>query len=216
MREVAPFSSLVSRQTLCLPAFFSYFIWLSDSQMKNLPQENKINYNTPTTMNFTLIGMPAAGKSSIGKILADRTGFKFLDIDKIMEKECGEKIAILAAKLGDAGFIAKESETIIARTRGKNNLIISTGGSAVYGGDAMRHLRETSKIIYLKASLSTIERRLGVIPRGIIGLDKKTLEELYGERCMLYEKYADAIFDADRESEAVIGEVLVWMRRYTA
>ncbi len=167
-------------------------------------------------MNFTLIGMPTAGKSSIGKILANRTGLGFLDTDKIMEKERGERIAVIAAKLGDAGFIAKESETIISHTAGKNNFIISTGGSAVYGGAAMRYLQEISKIIYLKAPLSAIERRIGGIPRGIIGLDKKTLKELYDERCILYEKYADAVFDADREPEAVVGEVLGWMRRYIA
>ncbi len=167
-------------------------------------------------MNFTLIGMPTAGKSFLGKILAKRAGFGFLDIDKIMEKEYGEKIFTIAAKLGDAGFIAKESETIIVSTVGKNNFIISTGGSAVYGDNAMRHLRDISKIIYLKASLSAIERRIGGIPRGIIGLDKKTLKELYGERCILYEKYADVVFNADKEHEAIIGEMIAWMRRYMA
>ncbi|MBI5046038.1 MAG: shikimate kinase [Candidatus Niyogibacteria bacterium] len=167
-------------------------------------------------MNFTLIGMPAAGKSFLGKKLAERAGFAFLDMDEVMEKEYGEKITAIAAKLGDAEFIKKESEVAIANTARESNFVISTGGSMVYSDNAMRHLREISKIIYLRVPLSTIKGRIGGAPRGIIGLHAKTLKELYEERCILYEKYADATFDADRAPEAVIDDAVEWMRRYTA
>ena len=88
--------------------------------------------------------------------------------------------------------------------------IIATGGSAVYGKEAMEHLKEIGEIVYLKADYATIEKRLGNLEKRGVALKKgQTLKDLYEERCVLYEKYADVTVDEKGlGTEETIGEVL--------
>ena len=147
-------------------------------------------------MIFILIGMPGAGKSSMGKIVARRLHMRLVDVDRIMESHEGMKLHTFIQERGMDAFCKLEEETLLSM--GEENTIISTGGSAIYYPRAMEHFRKIGKVIYLYASLDTIVERIGDFSRrGVVMREGQTIEELYEERCRLYEKYADAIVNCD-------------------
>lgn len=160
--------------------------------------------------NITLIGMPGSGKSHIGRKLAAKLGYALIDLDKVMEREYKLPLQNILEKLGDEAFLKKQEEDAISNTKGKEGLVISPGGSLVYTDSAMRHLKTISTIVYLKAPLEVIKGRIREIPRGIVGLKDKTMDELYLERTLLYQKYATIIVKADQEADKIIGEILSW------
>ena len=141
-------------------------------------------------MVITLIGMPGCGKSCMGRALAGKLKMKLIDSDKLIEKRCGKKLQTLIDELGVEAFRKIEEETI-ASIEGEN-LIVSTGGSAVYSDVAMQHMRSIGKVIYLYCSFDIVKERLGDFSkRGVVLKPGQTLEDLYNERIPLYRKYAD-------------------------
>ena len=148
-------------------------------------------------MSITLIGMSGAGKSFIGRRVAERLGLEYLDIDDELEKEQGMTLSEMIAAWGDERFIAEETRLLIDMTRGKDSLLISPGGSMVYSPQAMAHLREISSVVYLKVAPETILERIG--NSGRIGrlarAQGRPLQALIAERIPLYEKYADYTID---------------------
>ena len=163
---------------------------------------------TNNRTNITLIGMPGSGKSYIGKKLANRIGYTLIELDSLLEQEYNLPLQQILDKLGDETFLEKQANDAILYTKSRDGLIVSPGGSIVYTDYAMEHLNDVSKIIYLKTSLKTIKRRITETPRGIVGLKDNTLEYLYKERTLLYEKWALIIIDAEQDSEKVIHSIL--------
>ncbi len=147
-------------------------------------------------MIFILIGMPGAGKSSMGKVVARRLHMRLIDVDRVIEAREGMKLHALIAERGIEAFRKIEEEALLSM--GEDNTIISTGGSAVYYPSAMEHLKRIGKVIYLYASLDSIIGRIGDFSRrGIVMNEGQTIEDLYDERSALYKKYADAIVNCD-------------------
>ena len=109
--------------------------------------------------NIILIGMPGAGKSTIGVVLAKRLGFSFLDTDLVIQEKQKMLLHEILDEYGQDGF--NEVENAILSEIFAKNSIIATGGSAVYGKDAMQNMKELGKIIYLKISYEELEHRLG-------------------------------------------------------
>ena len=145
-------------------------------------------------MVFTLIGMPASGKSCMGKAVAKKLGLRHIDTDKIIEKQYGKSLNELVDTLGREDFMKIEEATLMAFS--DDNVILSTGGSAIYYPSAIEHLRSLGKIIYLYCSYDVIKERLGdYSKRGVILREGQTLKDLYDERTKLYEKYADITVD---------------------
>lgn len=143
-------------------------------------------------MNITLIGMPAAGKTHIGKRLAPRLSLEFVDIDDLLERVYKRSIQALLDELGEQGYMQAEKEMLLNGTSGRQNILVAPGGSVVYVKDAMEHSRAISTIIYLQVPFEIIEARLKARPpRAVIGLGSKSLRELYDERAALCEAYAD-------------------------
>ena len=143
-------------------------------------------------MNVTLIGMAAAGKTHIGKHLAQRLSLDFIDIDDLLEETYKKPIQALLEEVGEEKYLDLEAQMLIDSTRDRDNMLISPGGSIIYRDTAMRHVRDTSKVIYLKVPFEIIEaRKKGAMPRAVIGLGTKSLRELYDEQHPLYEKNAD-------------------------
>ena len=141
-----------------------------------------------------LIGMPGAGKSTIGVILAKVMGYKFVDADIVIQQEDGRLLKDIIAEEGVEGFI--EIENKINASICDKKTIIATGGSVVYGTEAMEHYKEIGTIVYLKLQYQELARRLGDIKnRGVVLKKGQDLKALYDERCPLYEKYADIIVD---------------------
>lgn len=155
--------------------------------------------------NITLIGMAGAGKSAVGKVLAEKVDFKFIDIDKIIAKEFNLKLQEIIDKHGEKKFLEEEEKAVL--TLGDiENCIISPGGSIVYSDKAMKFLKDNSRIVFLDVPLDLIELRIGNHePRGVIGLDKRSIEEIFKERKPLYEKGADIIIKV--ESDMSVGHI---------
>ena len=140
--------------------------------------------------NITMIGMPSSGKSTIGVLLAKRLGFSFVDVDIVIQEQEKRLLREIIAEEGTEGFIQVENR--VNATLEAHHAIIATGGSVVYGKEAMEHLQEIGTVIYLEVAYPELEKRLEDIKgRGVVLRDEQTLYDLYLERTPLYEKYAD-------------------------
>ena len=146
--------------------------------------------------NITLIGMPGAGKSTIGVVLAKVLGYQFLDSDLLIQKQEKRRLSEIIEQEGYAGF--KEIEDRVNASINVDETVIATGGSVVYRENAMKHLKETGTVVYLKLSLDSLRKRLGNLKgRGVLLKDGQSLTDLYEERVPLYEKYADIVVDEE-------------------
>ena len=140
--------------------------------------------------NIVLIGMPGVGKSTVGVILAKVLGYQFVDADLLIQKSEGKLLKDIIAEKGTDGFI--EVENRVNASIQAENTIIATGGSVIYGKEAMAHLKEIGTVVYLHVPFATLEKRLADIKgRGVVLKEGQTLENLFEERSKLYEQYAD-------------------------
>lgn len=140
--------------------------------------------------NIVLIGMPGVGKSTLGVVLAKQLGYDFVDTDLIIQHKYGETLQALIEKRGDEGFIELENRELANLSC--EHTVVATGGSAVYGTDAMKHLAQIGTIVYLDAPEQELEDRLGDLDaRGVVRNGKDTVREIFEERLYLYMKYAE-------------------------
>ena len=140
--------------------------------------------------NIVLVGMPGVGKSTVGVILAKVLGYQFVDADLVIQQQEGKLLCEIIEEVGTEGFI--EVENRINASLNVTHSIIATGGSVVYGKEAMEHLQSIGRVVYLKVSYETLEKRLADIKgRGVVLKEGQDLKALFEERSPLYEKYAD-------------------------
>ncbi len=144
--------------------------------------------------NIILIGMPGCGKSTVGVILAKIMGYRFLDSDLLIQEKENKLLSEIIACEGLDGFNRVENR--VNASIDVNRSVIATGGSVVYGKDAMEHFKKIGIIVYIRLPYEEIANRLGdLTKRGVSIKDGQTLLDLYNERVPLYEKYADIIID---------------------
>ena len=149
--------------------------------------------------NIILIGMPGAGKSTIGSMLAEKLKYNFIDTDILIQEKAGKPIPQIIKEKGIDNVLQIENE--VNSNIKVEKSVIATGGSVIYGKAAMDNLKKIGKIIYLKQDFETITERIeNVEERGIILRKDQTLEELYNERIPLYEKYADITIEEENLS----------------
>lgn len=142
--------------------------------------------------NIIFIGMPAVGKSTVGVVIAKRIGYEFIDTDLLIQKQEQRLLSEIIADVGVDGFL--EIENQVNRDLVAEHAVISPGGSVVYCEEAMRHYKEIGTVIYLQTSFQTIAERIDdPKKRGVTLRDGQTLKDLYDERTVLFEKYADMI-----------------------
>lgn len=157
--------------------------------------------------NLVLIGMPGAGKSTVGVVLAKQQGLSFLDSDLVIQEQTGLLLHEIIKQQGDDGF--RQVENRINASLTAKHSVIATGGSVVYGREAMQHLKKIGTVVYLKLSYSAIAERLGDLKqRGVTLREGQTLEQLYDERIPLYERYADVTVDCENKSiREIVAEI---------
>ena len=157
--------------------------------------------------NIVLIGMPGAGKSTVGVVLAKNMGMSFMDSDLVIQEQEGKKLHEIIEECGSDGFLKVEER--IDASLNPTNTVIATGGSVVYGAKEIEHLREIGTVCYLKLSYKSIRDRLGdLAQRGVVLKNGQTLLDLYEERTPLYEKYAQITIDCENKNiREVVGEI---------
>jgi shikimate kinase len=160
--------------------------------------------------NIILIGMPGAGKSTVGVVLAKILGFSFLDSDLLIQQEEGKLLYELIDLYKIEGFL-KIEDRINANIETKR-CVIATGGSAIYGKKAMEHFQKNGILIYLELSYESLKKRLGDLnKRGVTLKKDQSLKELYKERIPLYEKYANVTIHCDQKPIREIAQEIAFI-----
>ena len=157
--------------------------------------------------NVTLIGMPSAGKSTVGVLLAKRLGYSFIDVDLLIQEQEGKRLREIIEEQGLDGFLDVENR-VNAGVEAEQ-AVIAPGGSVIYGKEAMEHLKSIGLVVYLKITYDELVKRVGdVKDRGVALKDGMTLLDLYHERISYFEKYADITIDEEgKELGAVVDEL---------
>ncbi len=170
--------------------------------------------------NIILIGMPGAGKSTVGVILAKTLGMQFIDCDILIQQQTGRKLQEILDTDGPDTFRTIEEEAILSlagqEEKGQSDghfsayAVIATGGSVVWSRAAMEHLKSLGLVVYLEISFSEMEKRIrNITTRGIVLMPNQTLRGMYDSRVPLYEQYADiTIACSDKDLESVVSGIL--------
>lgn len=158
--------------------------------------------------NMILIGMPGAGKSTVGVVLAKHLGYGFLDSDLHIQEKEGKLLYEIMEQRGIEGFLRLEDETNASIEADRT--VIATGGSAVYGKRAMEHFASIGTVIYLSLPYEELEERLGDLnKRGVALKQGQTLGELMEERKPLYEKYGEIVIDCSKKQiREIVAEIV--------
>ena len=156
---------------------------------------------------ISLIGMAGAGKSSVGRELAKRLGFRLIDSDALIEGQYGKRLQNI---LEDEGYIRlREIENIVLKDIQFNETILSTGGSAVYSNEAMVHLQQNSKVIFLEVPFNQIlERVPSFLDRGFAKAPNQTIEDAFVERQELYKKYSHSVVSNTKDLNYCVSKIL--------
>jgi shikimate kinase len=161
-----------------------------------------------TSQSIILIGMPASGKSTIGRRLAAALGYQFTDLDVYISEKEGRTLQEIIDSQGEDVLMQIEKERMLEINL--NQRVVAPGGSLVYHTDLMPKLKQQAVIVYLNESLGALEKRLGnASTRGIIGFKGKSLAEIYAERAPLYARYADIVINCENLTrEQITREIL--------
>lgn len=164
--------------------------------------------------NIVLIGMPAAGKSTVGVVAAKRLGYQFIDTDLLIQQQEDRLLREIIEAEGNDGFLAIENQ--VNRDVTADRAVISPGGSIVYSREAMAHFQDIAVIIYLQVSYEELEKRLSnAAARGVVLKEGQTLRDLYNERKPLFEQYADVTVAQESGSiEETIEQVVAAFKYY--
>lgn len=161
-----------------------------------------------TRSGITLIGMPGAGKSTVGVLLSRRLAFDFVDSDLLIQVREGRSLQSVLDQRGYLGLRSIEEAVLLALD--PHERVIATGGSAVYSAAAMRHLAAGSRIAWLDVPLAELRRRIRDFDtRGIARRPDQDLEGLFAEREALYARFAQIRIRCGQASqEDVLEEIL--------
>ena len=162
--------------------------------------------------NIVLIGMPGTGKSVVGRALAERLGYTFVDVDDLITEAAGKTLPEILRTEGLEAFLAIEGQ--VGETLDRENTVIATGGSMVLSEAAMAHLKENGVIVWLETPLSQIEERMpaDLTDRGIAARAGMTIRQIYEQREPLYARYADLIVASRDGADDTANQVQQMMR----
>ena len=158
---------------------------------------------------ISLIGMPGAGKSTVGILLAKLGGLRFADTDLDIQVREQATLQEILERDGHLRLRAIEEEVLLEIPL--EQTVVSTGGSVVYSERAMARLRAAGPTVYLQTDLATLEQRVAAAPpRGIASSMAESYAEVFAERTPLYRRFADLTIDtAGKTPDALAAEILL-------
>lgn len=152
-----------------------------------------------TKTNIVLIGMAGAGKSTVGKQLAELLGLAFVDTDSLIEEDQGLPLQEVLNALGVQEFRKLEEKVLLSI--GHRQHVLATGGSAIYSQSGISHLQKSSTIVLLDVELAILKQRVGDFSsRGLVKTANQSFDEVFAERQPLYTKNADYIINCTERS----------------
>lgn len=154
--------------------------------------------------NIVLIGMPSAGKTTIGKMLEEKLGKEFFDLDDMIIAKAGKSIPEIFQESGETGFRAIETEVAIEASK-MNNKIIATGGGVVKHKVNMDFLRLNGITIFIDRD---IDKLISSDPNRPLSSSKQALQQMYKERYPLYQKYAAYIAVNNANIEETVDDIV--------
>jgi shikimate kinase len=156
---------------------------------------------------ISLIGMAGAGKSTVGRELANILNFRLIDSDVLIEEQQGKSLQKI---LDDEGYIRlREIENSVLKNLHFKEIILSTGGSAVYSDEAMKHIQQNSKVIFLDVSFGAIlERVPSFHDRGFAKAPSQSIEDAFEERQELYNKYSHHIVSNTKDLHSCVSKIV--------
>lgn len=159
--------------------------------------------------NIVLIGMPGAGKSTLGRLLAEQLGCPFVDTDQVIEQATGKHLQQITDELGANEFKNIE-QSVLLTWEIPIGSVIATGGSVIYSQAVIARLRATGRVVYLSASLETVQQRVdNWSSRGFVAGVGQSLADVYQERAPLYRAAADLQLEVDnKEPTEVLAEFI--------
>lgn len=158
--------------------------------------------------NIILIGMPGAGKSTVGVLLAKSARYDFIDSDLIIQKQQEKALQKIIDGEGIDSFLQKEEQALLSINA--NRAVIATGGSAVFSEKGMEHLKKNGVCVYLKVSEQELIRRLtNIKTRGIACRKGQTVAEIISEREAFYVRYADIVIDCENTTSEDVVEMIM-------
>ncbi len=157
--------------------------------------------------NIILIGMPGAGKSTVGVLLAKRIGYSFLDTDIQLSTNEGLTLPRVIDISGYDGFLRRENE--LGKSLNCEKTVIATGGSMVLCEEAMRHLKQNGLVVWLRVPINNLMARLpqNLASRGIAAPAGMGLTEIYQARLPYYQRYADITVDCGETVESAAFQI---------
>jgi shikimate kinase len=156
--------------------------------------------------NIVLIGMPGAGKTTVGKMLYERLELKFVDVDDFIVEESGKTIPELF-DVSESHFRNVESEAIKKLSMDKSS-IIATGGGVIKNKANIEELKKHGIIVFIDRPLGNIAEDVEISKRPLLKDGVQKLFDLYDERYELYKKYSDFHVVNDRSIEAVVDRII--------
>ena len=154
--------------------------------------------------NIVLIGMPSAGKTTIGKMLEDRMQKEFIDLDDVIIEKAGKSIPEIFEESGEAGFRAIESEAAIEVSK-LNNKIIATGGGTIKHKVNMDYLRQNGITIFIDRD---VDKLISSDPNRPLSKSSDALAKMHAERLPLYQKYAAYVAVNNSDIESTVTEIV--------
>lgn len=167
---------------------------------------------TRKSINIILIGMMGSGKSTVGKILAEKTDLKYVDIDQLIEEHSRRSIREIFASEGEARFRVLESDVVQDVTKNSGQ-IISTGGGVVLKDNNINLLKSSGMIFHLHAASKVLKERIesdtGVRPLLLADDPEVKLRKLWKSRLPLYQKTADFEINTEKYNPVEIADEII-------
>ena len=157
-----------------------------------------------------IVGMMGCGKTTVGRLLAARLGWRHLDSDEQVGRDTGQTVPEIFARKGEAAFRGEEAAVLAEATTSDGPVVVAVAGGAVLDADNRRRIRQAGLVVWLRAEVITLAGRVGsgagrpLLEEGVVAL-----ERLYAERRSLYEELADLTVDVDAIAPVTVADTVL-------